>query len=187
VLYKLRAKAFFTICVITFLRFSALASDPTPFSSLTLAWDPGTEPHLAGYRLYQGGQSQVYTNVIDIGNVTTTTIYNLAAGATYYFSVTAYDTNGLESAFSGEVSYTVPGAPGPAELFITQTPSRATILTGIGQPGSMHDIYSSQDLFSWSRIGSITVDATGSFWFTDFSLPVGNSRFYRLLQNAADP
>jgi hypothetical protein len=38
---------------------------------------------------------------------------NLVSGVTYFFAVTAYDTNGLESAFSSEISYTVPTSSGP--------------------------------------------------------------------------
>ena len=77
-------------------------------STVTLAWDPSTSPGIAGYRLYQGNASQTYTNVIAAGNSTTATVSNLVGGATYYFAATTYDTNGLESAFSNEVSYNVP-------------------------------------------------------------------------------
>ena len=36
---------------------------------------------------------------------------NLLNGTTYFFAVTAYDTNGLESDFSTEISYTIPEPP----------------------------------------------------------------------------
>jgi hypothetical protein len=76
--------------------------------SVTLAWDPVASSLLAGYRLYHGAQSRTYTSVMDVGNVTTNTVPGLASGQTYYFAVTAYDSSGLESDFSNEVSYTVP-------------------------------------------------------------------------------
>ena len=79
---------------------------------MTLAWDPSPGSGIAGYRLYQGAASRTYTNVIAVGNATTRTITSLASGATYFFAVTAYDTNGLESDFSSEISYTVPRSPG---------------------------------------------------------------------------
>ena len=42
------------------------------------------------------------------GLVSDVIIPGLASGTTYYFAVTAVDTNGAESAYSGEVAYTVP-------------------------------------------------------------------------------
>jgi hypothetical protein len=85
-----------------------LAEYASAQSSVTLAWDPSTGSEVAGYRLYEGGASKAYTNTIDTGNVTTQSVSGLTAGGTYFFAVTAYDTNGLESDFSNEISYSVP-------------------------------------------------------------------------------
>lgn len=52
-----------------------------------------------------------YTVVIVAGNVTEYTINNLPAG-TYYFSLTTYDVNGIESIFSGELTATVSAVTG---------------------------------------------------------------------------
>jgi fibronectin type 3 domain-containing protein len=71
---------------------------------VTLAWDPNTEPQLAGYKVYFGTSTGVYTTTIDVQNVTTYTVTGLAPGQTYYFAVTAYDGSGDESGFSNEVS-----------------------------------------------------------------------------------
>ncbi len=64
-----------------------------------MAWDPSTDPSVVGYRLYQGGESLIYTNVVDVGTTTLATITALVPGSTYYFAVTAYDSSGLESTF----------------------------------------------------------------------------------------
>lgn len=77
-------------------------------SSVTLAWD-ASDPGVAGYNVYYGTGSGAYTQVVDAGNQTSATISNLSDGSTYYFAVTAYDPNGLESLPSGEVSYTPTG------------------------------------------------------------------------------
>jgi hypothetical protein len=77
-------------------------------TSVTLAWDPSSGGGIAGYRLYKGSVSRTYTNVIAVGNATTGTSSNLVSGASYYFAVTAVGTNGLESDYSSEVSYTAP-------------------------------------------------------------------------------
>lgn len=73
--------------------------------SVTLAWDPNPESDLAGYIVYYGSASRNYTNAVNVGNITTNTVSGLVNGATYFFAVTAYNTNGLESDFSAEVSY----------------------------------------------------------------------------------
>jgi len=77
-------------------------------SSGTLTWDPSPDIAIAGYHLYEGVASGTYTNVLDVGKVTMATVSNLVNGVTYFFVVTAYDTNGTESGFSDEVNYTVP-------------------------------------------------------------------------------
>jgi Fibronectin type III domain len=78
--------------------------------SVTLAWDPNLDPTIAGYRLYYGTSSGVYTQQIEVGNTTATLVSNLADGQTYFFAVTAYNAAGAESTPSNEVSYTAPGS-----------------------------------------------------------------------------
>jgi len=80
-----------------------------PQTSVTLAWELALDDDVIGYRLYYGGESQTYTNAVSVGNATEVTIEPLIPGATYYFSVAAVGQNGLESDFSNEVTYTVPG------------------------------------------------------------------------------
>jgi hypothetical protein len=75
-----------------------------------LAWDPTLDPTIAGYRLYEGTSSGVYTQEIEVGNTTATLVSNLADGQTYFFAVTAYNAAGAESSPSNEVSYTAPGS-----------------------------------------------------------------------------
>jgi hypothetical protein len=77
-------------------------------SSVTLAWNPSPGSDIAGYRLYQGSASRIYTNVLDVRIAINGTFSALASGVTYFFAATAYNTNGLESDYSSEVSYTAP-------------------------------------------------------------------------------
>src|SRR5205823_3436364 len=79
--------------------------------SVTLAWDPNQEPDIAGYNLYYGEVSRIFRTKIDVGNVTSATVPNLAEGMTYFFFVTAYNTSGLESDPSNEVIYKVNSPP----------------------------------------------------------------------------
>src|SRR2546421_7865023 len=81
----------------------------SPLNRLTLAWNPSTSPGVAGYRLYLGVVSHVYTTALDLGNSTTATLPNLTPGVKYFFAVTAYDTNREESAFSAEITSAIQG------------------------------------------------------------------------------
>ncbi|BCR05259.1 hypothetical protein DESUT3_23280 [Desulfuromonas versatilis] len=95
-------------------------------AEITLAWDPNTEPNVAGYKLYyrsdapdlpfdgaeaDNGQSP---SPIDVGNATTASVDLPDDGKIYYFAVTAYDTSGYESSYSNIVaSDWVPGLLSP--------------------------------------------------------------------------
>src|SRR3990172_5473921 len=73
----------------------------------TVSWDANTEPDLAGYQVFHGLSSGVYTPADTATVLVPTTTYqytNLALGVTHYFAVKAFDTTGNLSAFSAEVS-----------------------------------------------------------------------------------
>lgn len=80
-----------------------------PFASprsITLAWDPVSEPDLAGYRLYVGKESGRYESAIEIGTASTYRYDGLQTGVSYYFAVSAVDRHGNESRRSSEVTHT---------------------------------------------------------------------------------
>ena len=86
---------------------------PAPATSAKLTWTaPATNTDgtpltdLAGYNVYYGASAGNYTTKINVGNVTTVTVSNLAAG-TYYFAVTAYSSAGQESGYSNVGSKTI--------------------------------------------------------------------------------
>lgn len=76
-------------------------------SAITIAWDPNSEPDLAGYNLYYAPLASPAVKV-NVGNETSFILESLQPGTTYYFYATAYNTAGLESAPSEEITYTVP-------------------------------------------------------------------------------
>ena len=87
---------------------AALGTTVQAGQSVTLAWNRSSDPIVAGYNIYYGGASGIYTNEICAGNATNTTISGLVEGTTYYFAATTYASSGMESPFSSEVSYLVP-------------------------------------------------------------------------------
>jgi len=77
---------------------------------VTLGWNAETNPAIAGYDVYYGTASGVYSSIIDVGTNTTATLINLQLGTNYYFIVTCYDTNGVESTPSDQLALNLPPA-----------------------------------------------------------------------------
>ncbi len=123
----LKALPFQILMIATLAAFAA----PAFANSVTLSWDANTEADLAGYKVYYGTASRTYGAPITIGKVTTHTLSGLPSGMVY-FAVTAYNTAGLESGFSNEVSKSFGSTPAPlvisnvASSGITQTAATIT-------------------------------------------------------------
>lgn len=87
---------------------------PTP-NQVTLYWDANGEIDLAGYKIYRSPTSG--TGYIQIGTVGVmaqpTFITPPLGNGTHYFVVTAYNTGGMESGYSNQVSKTIAMAPAP--------------------------------------------------------------------------
>ena len=87
----------------------------TAASSVTLGWVAPTQnsngspiTDLAGYKIHYGTASENYTQVVSLANPSLSryVVDSLPSG-TYYFAITAYNSQGLESALSGEITTTL--------------------------------------------------------------------------------
>ena len=97
----MRAVILSIIALVLIIAGPALAAD------VKLQWDPNTETDLAGYRLYQKTDSAEppFTKIQDIPKGTqTANVTGLDSSHSYSFAVTAYNTAGLESAYSNIVT-----------------------------------------------------------------------------------
>jgi hypothetical protein len=107
--------------------------------SVTLQWTPSADTNVAGYRIYYGTASHVYTASNTVGNVTTASIGGLADATTYFFAATTMDAVGDESGFSNEASFTTAAAviinTPPA---ITNAAPVAAVVTN--QPPSLNNL-----------------------------------------------
>ncbi|HSD54650.1 MAG TPA: fibronectin type III domain-containing protein [Burkholderiales bacterium] len=92
----------------TALQSTATSTASQSSASVTLAWNPNTEPDLAGYKVYEATSPGSYGAAIATlpANTTSFVVIGLQPGVTYFFVITAFDTSGNESARSTELSTT---------------------------------------------------------------------------------
>jgi hypothetical protein len=127
--YLTRIKPFLTFVFALF----CLASVESLAADIQLAWDPNPETDLAGYKVYYGLAPGNYSVAVNLGNQTTYTVAGLASG-TYYFVVTAYNSAGLESDVSNEVSATI-GVSATLSLVATPGSENVTVnWSGVTNP-----------------------------------------------------
>src|SRR2546426_10470198 len=117
-------RALFVACALTVL--CSLAPALSSAAQVTLAWDPNTEPDLAGYKLYYGTSSGSYQFSVDVGNLTSYTLSGLLEGRIYYFAATAYNSSLDESGFSNEASKAIADVA-PPTVSITAPTTGATV------------------------------------------------------------
>ena len=93
----------------------AIAVNQISTGSATLSWYPPTQNadgspliDLAGYRVYYGRSADALDQVIHVENegLTSLVVENLSS-ATWFFSMTSYNSSGIESARSPTVSKTI--------------------------------------------------------------------------------
>ena len=102
---------------------------------VTLAWDASASTNVVGYRLYYGTNTRSYQFVTNTGLALTQSVALTRRGR-WFFAATAYDTNGLESDFSSEVSWESKPAPpvmaGKTWVRVTPVFGRSTNLAAWG-------------------------------------------------------
>lgn len=102
---------------------------------LALAWDASASTKVGGYRLYYGTNARSYQFVTNTGLMLTQSVV-LPHRGRWFFAATAYDTNGLESDFSNEVSWeskpTPPVMTGETWVRLTPVFGRSTNLVAWG-------------------------------------------------------
>ena len=165
--------------------FSAVFSRPRPFvcgliccsawlcffqlpvradQAVALTWDAVGDPAVAGYRIYYGVQSRIYSRSVDVGKVTKATIAGLAAGMTYYFAATSYYDSGDESDYSNETKFIVPAdvSPPPTNFF-------GAVSTTVTNPAALTEMNRSGGHFNFTVSG-----AAGSFYILEASTNLVN-------------
>lgn len=151
---------------------------PPDTAQVKLAWDRVSDPGVAGYSIYYGTASRVYTGKLDVGDTNQATVPGLTPGITYYFAMTTRLFSGLESDYSSEIQFQPPSI-GP----ILQPPFSTggqTYISAAVPAGHSYDILATQDFLSWVAIGAATSDVSGVVTITDPDASKYAWRFYQL-------
>jgi hypothetical protein len=132
-------------------------------AQVTLAWnDPNNTPaQISGYNLYYWQPTWEIPESVDVGKQGTYTVSGLEVGQTYHFAVTAYEASGDESAFSNEVSATIP-SPDPEP---DPTPGIVVFAVNAGGPqyvDAAGTIYQADTRFSGGTAYTKTVAIAGT-------------------------
>lgn len=164
-----------TLCMtMTLIMAAAVMPEKAVAGEATLTWNPNTESDLAGYKVYYGTQAGTYSQVTNVGNVTTYVISGLTEGSTYYFAVTAYDTSGNESGSSAEVSKT----------FVDTTPPVISAIAATNISNASAVISWSTDEPATSQVEYGTTTAYGSTITLSPSFVTSHSQTLNGLQSA---
>jgi FG-GAP-like repeat/Fibronectin type III domain len=90
-----------------------ITASPARAADVTLAWDANSSPAIAGYKLYWGTASGVYTGNADVGTSTSYVVTGLDSDTRYYFTVRSYSSGGTMSAQATEISGMAPAIAAP--------------------------------------------------------------------------
>ncbi len=148
--------------------------------TVSLTWDPLLASNIVGYYIYYGQTSAWYHTKIDVTNQTAFTVSGLSNDVRYYFVVTAYDRDGLESDWSNEERF---GPPPPIDIQL-RFESNSVVRIGFPVvPGKAYELQSTQNLESWAPLWRTVGDSRG--WAEIKLKYVGTAfsdrRFYRVV------
>ena len=153
-------------------------------TTVPLAWNASQDANVAGYKIYYGVASRVYTNSLDVGNVTNAVVVGLVEGTTYFFAATTYDAAGMESDYSNEANYLVapsipvyqpPTLAPMSNVSINenaggQTVNFSGVTLGSGQTVTVTAVSSNPTLIPNPTVNYLSPNASGTLSFT----PVAN-------------
>jgi len=172
--------------------------------SAKLVWDANPETDVIGYKIYPGTATGVYGDAIDIGNVLEMDLNQetYPLGGTYYFAVTAYDSAGLESPKSTELTWDRVAANDPTGLFVEggllkwEASTSDDVAGYIVYYGPELDLYASNrdigNVLEWDPSTVMTADGTYFFSISAYDASIdknesGKSNAVSILRDTLAP
>jgi hypothetical protein len=143
--------------------------------SVSVGWNAGTDPGIAGYALYYGTTNGAYSTRVDVGTNLSAVVSGLVAGQTNYFAVAAYNAANMEGTASTALAYIVPG-------YLKMSSGSVASLTFPVSPGHWYAVEATTNFTSWTNIWQSST-ATSNAWLS-YQDPQAASyprRFYRLI------
>ena len=140
-----------------------------------IAWDHSPDSTVVGYMLHYGTVSGDYSFQVDAGSNTMATAATLQEGQTYFFTVTSYNAQQVESLPSSEISYLVPGILQISEG-TSQNPIRIRFPVA---PPQLQRLQASEDLANWKTIWQGTGVSNAWLELADPQARTNALRFYR--------
>lgn len=159
--------------------FTALLYNPalaTVGETVNFSWLPNSETDLSGYKIHYGtAAGGPYSSYVDVGNPSPVdgriqgSVSDLTPGETYYFVATAYNTSGLESEYSTEISYICPAGdsnPPSGSIVInngdlnTQITEVTLTLTATDNESTVAQMQLSNNNVSWSSAENFITSKT---------------------------
>lgn len=125
-------------------------------SMVVLDWNDNNESDLAGYNVYRSttsgsGYSKLNTSLLTESDYNDS---NVALSSTYYYVVTAEDTNSIETVYSSEVT-----ARTTDEILVRKCAVKASKIAGIGTISFTGDMNATADDLSGADDILVTVDS----------------------------
>jgi hypothetical protein len=150
-----------------------------PGNSVTLAWDPSSNPAVTGYIILYGTDTNINDMIpVPVGlTATNITIGGLMKGQTYYFTAVSHDANFDWSDPSPDIS-TVAGSAAQAAGVLSALVGLPTGEFGFemsGTSSAQYIVQASTDLVHWVALQT----NTAPFQFVDSNTAGYSRRFYR--------
>jgi hypothetical protein len=172
------------VLIIAFV-FALFISQSALAAQANFSWLPNNESDgTAGYMIYYGTSSRVYTESVDVGSPDPVggricaSVFQLAPEQKYFFAVVAYNAEGDESSYSTEIAYEVVGdtaTSNPDEMYALDNGDTGTSHTGIWSVSGGPNPYGADSLWAKKAGAQYSYDlgVTGlseiSLWWTTTS------------------
>ena len=158
--------------------FLSVVTTASAEQSVTLGWNPSPDRNVVGYVVYALAENSTTPTRIDAGVKTQAAVPGLKEGLRYKFTVTAYNSSGVESRPSEPLIYAVPV---PLRLSAPSSSSALRRLQFPVAPGHWYELQASTDLTSWTTIWQTGLASVYSWVeFQDPQSVAFVRRYYRL-------